>query len=95
MALNNELARMRQSVLAISTASLAALSGINPNRLSLYLGGTRQLPNLEILKLEDTFADLGKLVDAANPWPLSFKDVGRIRDLIGQMKAGEFDRRQP
>jgi hypothetical protein len=95
MALNNELARMRQSVLAISTASLAALSGINPNRLSLYLGGTRQLPNHEILKLEDTFADLGKLVDAANPWPISFKDVGRIRDLINQVRAGEFDRRQP
>jgi hypothetical protein len=95
MALNNELARMRQSVLAISTASLAALSGINPNRLSLYLGGTRQLPNHEILKLEDTFTDLGKLIEAADPWPLSFKDVGRVRDLIGQMKAGEFDRRRP
>jgi len=95
MALNNELARMKQSVMAISTASLAALSGINPNRLSLYLGGTRQLPNHEILKLEDTIADLGKLIEAAAPWPLSFKDVGRIRDLINQTKAGEFDRRQP
>jgi hypothetical protein len=38
--------------------------------------------------------DLGKLAELAQPWPISFKDTERIRELIQRMKAGEFDRRK-
>jgi hypothetical protein len=94
MALNNELAKMRQSVIGVSTAALGELSGISRNRLSLYLAGTSQLPNREILLLEETFKDLEALIAAADPFPISFQNVPRIRELIHQSRLGEFDRKE-
>jgi hypothetical protein len=90
--LNNELVRMKMVSLGISTASLSAIAGINPNRVSLYVSGTRQLPNGDIERLDRTLADLTQLVRIAVPWPLSFKDVARIQELIARMKAGEFQK---
>jgi hypothetical protein len=90
VAINNELHRMKQNVLGVSTASLAVLSEINPNRLSLYLNGTRQLPNHELVRLEKLFNDLECLSQVAMPFPLSFRDTERIKDLISRMKLGEF-----
>jgi hypothetical protein len=89
---------MRRDILAVSTAALGELSGISRNRLSLYFSGTSQLHNTEILKLEDLFKDLEQVVAAADPFPVSFQDVSRIKDLIQRVKAGEFAgdfRRQP
>jgi hypothetical protein len=91
MALNQELHRMRRDILAVSTAALGELSGISRNRLSLYFSGTSQLHNTEILKLEDLFKDLEQIVSAADPFPVSFQDVSRIKDLIQRLRAGEFD----
>ncbi len=91
MALNQELHRMRRDILAVSTAALGELSGISRNRLSLYFSGTSQLHNTEILKLEDLFKDLELIVSAADPFPVSFQDVSRIKDLIQRLRAGEFD----
>ena len=52
------------------------------NRLSLYLSGTSQLPNREILLLEDTFKDLEKLIAAVVPIPsfLSGRDPNQGTD---------------
>ena len=86
---------MRQGIINISTAALGEITGISRNRLSLYLSGTSQLPNREILLLEDTFKDLEKLIAAADPFPVSFQDVTRIKELIHRSRLGEFDRRQP
>ena len=94
MALNNELARMRQGIIGVSTAALGELSGISRNRLSLYLAGTSQLPNREILILEATFQDLEKLISAADPFPVAFQDVARIKELIHRSRLGEFDRKE-
>jgi hypothetical protein len=94
MALNNELAKMRQGIINVSTAALGELTGINRNRLSLYLSGTSQLPNREILLLEETFRDLERLISAANPFPLSFQNVALIRELIHRSRLGEFNRKE-
>src|ERR1700737_1784924 len=91
--LNNQLAKMKQTIIGIPTASLAALLDINPNRVSLFANGTKQLANNEILKLDELFNDLTKLVSCADPWPINFRDVGRIKELLCRMKAGEFDSR--
>jgi len=92
MPLNNEITRMKMVSLGISTASLSEIAGINPNRVSLFVSGTKQLPNGDIEKLDRTLADLMRLVEAADPWPLSFKDVARIRELMARMRAGEFEK---
>lgn len=91
MPLNNELTKMRMVSLGISTASLSAIAGINPNRVSLFVSGTKQLPNGDLERLDRTLSDLTKLAEIADPWPLSFKDVPRIQELIGRMRAGELD----
>ena len=91
MALNNKLARMRQGIINVSTAALGELTGINRNRLSLYLSGTSQLPNREILLLEETFKDLERLISAADPFPVAFQDTARIKELIHRSRLGEFD----
>ena len=92
MALNQELHRMRRDILGVSTAALGEFCGVSRNRLSLYLSGTAQLHNTEILRLDETFKDLEKIVGAADPFPVSFQDVSRIKDLIQRAKVGEFDR---
>jgi hypothetical protein len=96
MALNQELHRMRRDILVVSTAALGELTGVSRNRLSLYFSGTSQLHNTEIVRLEETFKDLEAIVTAADPFPVSFQDVSRIKDLIQRVKGGEFaGRRQP
>ena len=90
MALNNELTKMRMVSLGISTASLSAIAGINPNRVSLFVAGTKQLPNGDLERLDRILNDLTRLVEVADPWPLSFKDVPRIQELLGRMRCGEF-----
>jgi hypothetical protein len=90
--LNNQIAKMKQTILAIPTASVAALLGVNPNRISLFLNGTKQLANSEIIKLDALFDDLTQLVDCARPWPINWRDVELIKELLRRMKLGEFDR---
>lgn len=90
--LNNQIAKMRQTLIGISTASLAALLEINPNRVSLFVNGTKQLANTEIVKLSELLTDLEGLVECAKPWPINFRDVGLIRELLKRMKQGEFQR---
>ena len=92
--LNNQIARMKQTIIGIPTASLAALLGVNPNRVSLFVNGTRQLANAEIIKLDALFEDLTRLVTCAEPWPINWRDVERIKDLLKRMKLGEFDRKE-
>jgi hypothetical protein len=90
--LNNQIARMKQTIIGIPTASLAALLGVNPNRVSLFVNGTKQLSNVEIVKLDALFDDLTQLVDCAKPWPINWRDVQLIKELLRRMKLGEFDR---
>ncbi len=85
---------MRRDVLQISTAALGEICGVHRNRLSLYFSGTAQLHNTEIIKLDETFKDLEAIVAAADPFPVSFQDVSRIKDLIERVRAGEFDGRK-
>jgi hypothetical protein len=90
--LNNQIGRAKQHALGIPTASLAALLSVNPNRVSLFLNGTKQLSNVELIKLDALFEDLTRLVECARPWPIQWRDVGVIKDLLKRMKDGEFDR---
>jgi hypothetical protein len=96
MSLNQELHRMRRDILDVSNALIQELTGIGRDRLSLYFSGTSQLRNTEIIRLEEVFRDLERVVSAAAPFPVSFKNASLIKELIPRVKAGEFaGRRQP
>jgi predicted transcriptional regulator len=91
MALNQEIHRRRRDDLGISTAALGEITGVHRNRLGLYLNGTAQLSNTEILKVEETLNELDLLVLAAAPFHPSFQSVERTKDLLARMRAGEFN----
>jgi hypothetical protein len=90
--LSNQVSKAKQFALGIPTASIAALLVVNPNRVSLFLNGTKQLSNVELIKLDALFEDLIKLVECARPWPIQWRNVELIKDLLKRMKDGEFDR---
>jgi hypothetical protein len=89
--LDAELIRMEMYVLGLNTSQLAALSGVPPGKISLFTGGTRSLRNDEITEIRSAIADVKLLVAAADPFPVSFKDTARVKDLIKRAKLGEFD----
>ena len=91
MALNQELHKMRRDILDVSNALIQELTGIGRDRLSLYFSGTSQLRNTEILRIEEVFKDLERVVSAAAPFPVSFKNASLIKELVERAKAGEFD----
>lgn len=88
--LNQAAHRRHQQALEISSAALGEISGIHRNRLSLYLSGTSQLPNTEIVHLEKTFQELDELVRLADPYPLSFQNTTKIKDLLVHLRAGDL-----
>lgn len=88
--LDADLIRMRAQVLGINVSQLSALCGVPPSKLSLFLGNTKGLRNHEVIQIRETLADVEQLVEVAQPYPLSFRDTDRIRDLIRQMRAGEL-----
>lgn len=90
----SELHRLKQITIGVPIDLLAGLARINGRRLGPYLSGGRQLPNPEIERLERTLSDLAKLVETAAPWPIAFKDLDVIRDLISRMHNGEFDHKK-
>jgi len=94
MSLSNDLHRMKQQALGVSVDALAELSQIGARRLSPYLGGTRGLPAVELERLEKTLSDLNRLAQVASPFPLSYRNVAVIRDLLERMRNGEFEMRQ-
>jgi hypothetical protein len=95
MALNQDIHRRRRDDLGISTAALGEITGIHRNRLGLYLNGTAQLSNTEILKLEATFNELDMLVQAAAPFHPSFQSVERTKDLLARLRAGDLGDPRP
>jgi hypothetical protein len=94
MPVDSEIFRMKQQTLGVSTAALAELTGIARDRLSLYLSGTGRLPNNDLIKLDESFKELMGLVDAASPFPLSWKNVALIQELLCRLRQGEFSGRK-
>lgn len=94
MPLDSELFRMKQQTLGVSTAALAELTGIARDRLSLYLSGTGRLSNPDLAKLDDSFKELMGLVDAASPFPINWKNVALIQELLERLRQGEFEGRK-
>ena len=92
--LDAELIRMKAHVLGLNVAQLSALSGFSMKKVSLFLGGTRGLMAVEITRLRNALDDIEQLVQAASPYPLSFRNVELIRDLISKLKSGELTRQQ-
>ena len=90
--LDRELLKMRTDVLGINVSQLSPLAQIPPNKLSQFLSGTRSLNNIEIDRLRRAVEDIERLVETAQPYPLNFKNVEVIRDLIVKMKRGELAR---
>jgi hypothetical protein len=88
--LDAELIRMEMYVLGLNTSQMAALSGIPPGKISLFIGGTRGLRNDEITRVRGAIADVKLLVEVAAPFPVSFKDTTLVKDLIKRVKEGEF-----
>lgn len=92
--LDRDLIEMRISVLGINTSQLSPLAQIPPAKLSQFLSGTRGLNNIEVARLRNAIDDIEQLVQVASPYPLSFRNVELIRDLISKMKSGELTRQQ-
>lgn len=88
--LNQETHRRHRDDLGISTAALGEIANIHRNRLSLYLNGTAQIPNHEIIRLEKTFQELDELVRLADPFPVSFENALKIKDLLVRLRAGDL-----
>jgi hypothetical protein len=90
--LDRDLIEMRINILGINTSQLSPLAQIPPAKLSQFLSGTRGLNNSEIERLRGAINDVEQLVQVARPFPLSFRNVELIRELLRRMKDGEFDR---
>ena len=88
--LDADLCRMKAQVLGVNVSQLSALCGVPPSKLSLFFGNTKGLRNHEVTQIREALADLEQLVETAQPYPLSFRDTDRIRDLISQMKRQEL-----
>jgi hypothetical protein len=90
--LDADLIRTQMFGLGVNVAQLAEISGVAPNKLSQFVNGTRGIRNDEIARLRNSLADLEQLIAAAQPFPLAFKNTGRIRELILSLKRGELSR---
>lgn len=88
--LDADLCRMRAQIVGVNVSQLSALCGVPPSKLSLFFGNTKGLRNHEVTQIREALADLEQLVETAQPYPLSFRDTDRIRDLIRRMKSGEL-----
>jgi hypothetical protein len=78
--------------LGLTQTMLSAYCGIPVSKLSPWFQGTRDISNLEVEKIHRTIDDLRKLEQAAQPWPISFADVSRIKELLERLRNGEFAR---
>ena len=88
--LDSDLLKRRMQDLNLNVAQLAAISGTAPNKLSQFLGGTRPISAVEITRLRNALDDVAQLIQAAQPFPLSFRNTTIVRELISDLKRGEL-----
>jgi hypothetical protein len=86
------LTRVTLAELDISLQQLSAFSGVNINKISPWISGTKDIGNLELEKINTTIHNLEQLVELAHPWPIDFRRVGAIKNLLDRLRNGEFDR---
>jgi len=86
------LTRVTLAELDISLQQLSAFSGVNINKISPWISGTKDIGNLELEKINTTIRNLERLVELAHPWPIDFRRVGAIKNLLDRLRNGEFDR---
>jgi hypothetical protein len=86
------LTRMTLAELDVSQQQLSAFSGVNINRISPWISGTKDIGNLDLEKINETIRNLKRLTELAQPWPIDFRRVGTIRLLLERLRNGEFDR---
>jgi hypothetical protein len=88
--LDADLIKMKMQVLGVNVAQLSQIADVAPNKLSQFVAGTRGIRNDEITRLRASLADLEQLIQIAQPFPLSFRNTGIIRELISSLKRGEL-----
>jgi hypothetical protein len=92
MSMHSDLTNLKMAALPISQQQLSFYAGIGTQKLSPFLTGQKDLDAVGLLKVHDTLACLEKLAEAALPWPIDFKKVAEVKDLMTKLKNGELDR---
>jgi hypothetical protein len=90
--LDAELIREKMFAVGVNVAQLSQIADVASNKLSQFLNCTRPIPNHEIARLRDALENLEKLVRVAEPFPISFRNTIKIRELLLSMKKGELTR---
>ena len=92
MPLDAELVKLKMQCCNVNVAQLSEIAGVAPNKLSLFVNGTRGIRNDEVARLRDALSDIERLIEVASPFPLNFKNTTLIRELIQRAKSGDFGR---
>src|SRR5690349_1491602 len=82
---------LKLTELDLSQTQLSAYCGVNVNKISPWLAGTRDIDNVSLLRIDDTLRSLATLSKIAKPWPLDFRKVAEIKALLQRLHDGEFD----
>jgi hypothetical protein len=90
--LDAELIKEKMFEVGVNVAQLSQIADVASNKLSQFLNCTRPIPNHEIARLRVALADLEELTRIAQPYPLSFRNTIKIRELISDMKRGALSR---
>jgi hypothetical protein len=83
---------MSMAALGINQSQLSFYTQIHTHKLSPFLSGQRDLDAQSLLKIDNILADLEKISEVAKPWPIDFKRVAEVKDLVTKLKNGELDR---
>jgi hypothetical protein len=94
MSAHGNITNVQLARLGVSQAQLSAYCGVNINKISPWLAATRDISNLDLEKIISTIENLFRLEAAAEPWPIDFRNVPRVKALLERLKAGEFDEKR-
>lgn len=91
MSAHGNIVNLQMARLGVSQTQLSVYSGVPVSKLSPWLAATRDISNLDLEKIIATIEDLFRLEAAADPWPIDFRNVSKVKPLLERLKAGEFD----
>jgi hypothetical protein len=85
----------RMTAIDLSVSNLAALSDlcrypISQSRLSVALAGTKDLSNDQGKALDALLGEIEKLVESAQPYPVSLKNPQLVRPLLLARREGKL-----
>jgi hypothetical protein len=68
--------------------TVSALAGISSGKLSSYMNGVNRCPNEHDRRLRETWAALKKLIHHAEPLPIDYRKVDKLRQSLDAFESG-------